>query len=104
MERKAFFVFHPRRLEDLRVPHLAEQERAYRVTARVRLSKTDYENFVSDLLADRAFLEEYGKRCGMGAVWECILVQQRKRKDGVLVIPERKCFVARAAYVAEGGT
>lgn len=103
MEKSAFFVLHPRRLEDLRVPHFAEQEQAYRIVARVCLSKIDYENFVCDFLADRSFLEDRGKECGIGVIWECVLVRQRGRTDGVLVIPERECFVSWAAYVPECG-
>ncbi|MBR2366251.1 MAG: hypothetical protein IKC50_07160 [Oscillospiraceae bacterium] len=101
MEKKAFFVLHPRRLEDLRVPHFAEQERAYRIVARVCLPKIDYENFVCDMLADRSFLENRGRECKTGTVWECLLVRQRGRRGGVLVIPERRGFVGWAAYAAK---
>ena len=101
IDGRAYFVERPRRLEDLQIPHLIDQERLYRIVATVELRKIDYENFITDMLADRQFIEDYGKRCKAGDVWECLLVQQRGRTDGVLVLPEQDCFVSWAAYVAE---
>ena len=96
----AYFVERPRRLEDLLRPHLIERERPYSIVTSVQLPKIDYENFVTDMLADRKFIEDYGKRCKAGDVWECLLVQQRGHTDGVLVLPEQGCFVSWAAYVS----
>lgn len=42
-----------------------------------------------------------GKTAKPGDVWDCLLVQQRDRTDGVLVLPEQGCFVSWAAYVSE---
>lgn len=94
----AYFVERPRRLEDLQCPHLIDKERPYHTVTAVQLPKIDYENFITDMLADRQFIEDYGKRCKAGDVWECLLVQQRGRSDGVLVLPEQGCFVSWAAY------
>ena len=94
----AYFVERPRRLEDLIIPHLAEEERPYRVAAEIRLSAMDYENFVTDLLADRQFLSDHGSRCKKGEVWDCLLVRRRGQPDGILVMPEDGCFVGCAAY------
>ena len=49
----AYFVERPRRLEDLLRPHLIERERPYSIVTAVQLPKIDYENFVTDMLADR---------------------------------------------------
>lgn len=57
MEQRAYFVYHPRRIYDLCVPHLPEQELAFEITAVKALSKLDYENFSEDLPADRSFLD-----------------------------------------------
>ena len=95
----AYFVERPRSLEDLLCPHLVERERPYSIVTAVQLPKIDYENFVADMLADRKFIEDYGKRCKAGDIWNCLLVQQRGRTDGVLVMPEQGCFVSWAAYV-----
>ena len=101
IEGRAFFVERPRRVEDLQIPHLIDRERPYRIVTAVQLPKIDYENFITDMLADRQFIEDYGKRCKAGDVWECLLVQQRGHTDGVLVLPEQDCFVSWAAYVPE---
>ena len=97
----ANFVERPRRLEDLQRPHLIDKERPYHIVTAVQLPKIDYENFITDMLADRQFIEDYGKRCKAGNVWDCLLVQQRGHTDGVLVLPEQDCFVSWAAYVPE---
>ena len=93
----AYFVERPRRLEDLIVPHPVEAERPYRVAAEIRLSAMDYENFVTDLLADRLFLSDHGGRCGRGEVWTCLLVRSEGKEDGVLIMPKAGCFVGWAA-------
>ena len=49
------------------------------------------------MLADRQFLEDHAALCSKGEVWTCILVRQRGRTDGVLVLPEG-CYVGWAAY------
>ena len=100
MHGYAYFVERPRRVEDLLRPHLIERERPYSIVTAVQLPKIDYENFVTDMLADRKFIEDYGKRCKVGDVWACLLVQQRGHTDGVLVLPEQGCFVSWAAYVS----
>ena len=101
MKDTAFFVRTPRRLEDLLKLHLTEQEWAFAIVGVVVLGKMDYENFVGDMLVDRAFLEPWAPQCERGEVWRCVLVQQRGRSDGVLVIPEDGCYVGWAAYASE---
>ena len=97
----AYFVERPRRIEDLMVPHLIELERPYRIVTEIQLPAIDYENFITDMLADRQFIEDHAALCSKGAVWRCILVQQRGRTDGVLVIPEDGRYVGWAAYYSE---
>lgn len=96
----AFFVERPRRIEDLMIPHLIEKERPYRIVTSVQLTAIDYENFITDMLADRQFIENHGKRCKKGEVWGCLLVCRRGKSDGVLLMPERDRFVGWAAYFA----
>lgn len=93
----AYFVKRPRVIQDLAAPHPLEAERAYEVTARVALAGIDYENFVTDMLADRGFIEENAALCGEGEVMRCLLVQRRGQDGGVLVVPERGSFVGWAA-------
>ena len=100
MERAvfAYFVEGPRIIEDLKVPHPIEQEIQYEIVNTVKLAKIDYENFITDMIADRLFIEENAALCAQGGVWRCLLVQQRGRTDGVLVMPVDGCYVGWAAY------
>ena len=95
---RAYFVRAPRRLEDLRVLHAVDKERPYEIVKTVKLAKIDYENFITDMVADRQFIEDCATLCAKGQVWRCIVVQQRGHADGVLVMPEDGCFVGWAAY------
>ena len=95
----AYFVENPRILEDLIVPHPVEMERQYMVVKTVRLTKIDYENFITDMIADRQFIADSAELCSQGNVWNCILVQQRGREDGVLVLPIDQSFAGWAAYL-----
>ena len=97
----AYFVENPRILEDLIVPHPVEMERQFMVVKTVRLTKIDYENFITDMIADRQFIEENAALCSKGTVWNCIFVQQRGRTDGVLIMPSDQCYVGWGAYLSE---
>ena len=97
----AFFVRLPRTLDDLKVLHPLNHERAYEVAAAVTLEAIDYENFITDMLVDRQFIEAHAEKCCRGETWACILVQQTGRKDGILVMPEDGCYVGWAAYVVD---
>ena len=103
MERTgfAYFVESPRIIEDLLAPHPIEQETQYEIVNTVKLAKIDYENFITDMIADRLFIEENAALCAQGGVWRCLLVQQRGRTDGVLVMPADGCYVGWAAYVCD---
>ena len=80
------------------VPHLGEKERPYRIVTSVQLTAIDYENFITDMLADRQFIEDCGKRCKKGDVWECLFVRRKGQSDGVLIMPEQDCYVGWAAF------
>ena len=67
----------------------------YRVVAQIRLNKTDYENFCEDLLADRQFIEDNCSLCLKAG--DCLLVSQKERSDGLLIVPYQDCFVRLAA-------
>lgn len=95
----AYFVENPRVIEDLIKPHLLEQERPFEVVKTVKLRTIDYENFVTDMVADRQFIEDSADLCSKGEIWKCILVQKRGSHDGVLVMPEDRCYVGYAAYL-----
>ena len=96
----AYFVENPRVLADLMKLHLPEQERPFEVVKTVKLGTIDYENFITDMIADRQFIEDNADLCSKGEIWKCLLVQKRGSHDGVLVMPEDKCYVGYAAYFA----
>ena len=98
----AYFVEGPRTIEDLMALHPYEQERAYEIVKKITLAGIDYENFITDMIADRQFIEDNAGLCSQGEVWRCLLVKQRGRSDGVLVIPIDGCYVGLAAFYCGG--
>ena len=95
MEQTAYFIRWPRRIEELRAEE-SGRRRPYRIVSSLRLGGMDYENFVTDLLADRAFLENV-PGCGEdGKVLCCLRVSCPGRED-VLVVPDGTGHVALAA-------
>ena len=97
----AFFVDFPRRIEDLKKPNDIRLEQAYEVVKTIRLGSMDYENFITDMVADRQFIEDNHVLCSVGKVWKCLLVQGRGRKGGILVMPVDQCYAKYAAYIEE---
>jgi hypothetical protein len=102
--KTAYFVFQPARITDLRRPHLAGDERAYRIVRHIRLPVIDYVNFITDLYADRPFIEESRHLCYVDEndVWHCLLVTQldSSSRDGVLVMSDGAVYPKWAAYVS----
>ncbi|CFX96979.1 MULTISPECIES: DUF6329 domain-containing protein [Clostridia] len=96
----AFFVKHPFRIEDLKVPHRYEMRKRFAVVKTVELSKIDYDNFIADLYVDRTFIEENKGLCRIDedGVWLCLLVKRRGQSDGVLVMPDGRDYPKYAAY------
>ena len=97
-ENRADFVYSPRTAEELLRPHDLNSEKPFQIVHTVSLSAMSYENFITDMLADRQFLEDYADLCSEGEIWRCILVKQRGQSDGVLVVPDG-CYVKYAALV-----
>lgn len=98
--KTAYFVRKPRVLEDLQNPHANGTESPYEIVKRIPLGKISYENFYTDMVADRQFLEDFAPICTNENVRKCLLVHQRGRKDGILVVPDG-CYVGSAAYISE---
>lgn len=98
---KAYFVPDPSRIDDLSVPHLITDERPYEIVKTIILGAIDYGNFITDMMADRTFIEESHTLCGKDEVWRCLFIRQRGKTDGVLVMPEDGSFVGWAAYIRE---
>ena len=92
-----FFAEGPRTIEDLSRPHTLEQERPFEIVKTISLSVIDYENFITDMKADRQFIEDHSTLCAQGEIWKCLLVRQRGSTSGVLVMPKAERFVGWAA-------
>lgn len=98
---QAYFLKRPRVIADLQKPHLVEEERTYEVVKEILLKPMDYENFITDMVADRQFIEAYADLCSEAAPMKCLLIRRRDRGDGVLVVPGSKAYVKWAAYCTE---
>ena len=95
MKERAFFVFRPRTVSDLSIGTGDGKWREYRIVKTVRLSRMDYENFTTDLLADRQFIEDNAPLCT--APDDCLLIAGKQQQQVLLVIPWHGCFVHYAA-------
>lgn len=85
----AYFIERPRRIEELMCPHPVEQEREYEVVKTIRLAKIDYENYVTDMVADRQFLEDNSGLCSKdGSIIRCLRVTYRGSRESILVVPD----------------
>lgn len=103
IERTAYFVKLPFRLEDLRRPRLISKERSYVVEKTITLAAIDYENFVTDMTVERWFIEENKSQCHIDAngLWHCLLVRRRSSPDGVLVMSDGRDYPLWAAYIKQ---
>jgi len=86
---RAYFVKHPRTAGELRGPRLLGSAAPYEIAGTVALDQCAYDNFVSDMLVSRDFLEDAA---------HCLLVTCEGR-DSLLVIPEEGGYVGLAACV-----
>ena len=103
MSNRAMFVPHPRTVFELMRPPLYAKEREFVVVRVIYLSETDYENFCSDMLVARDYLEENASVCFEREIIGCLLITTFKyRRDGILVLPDGGPFVKLAAYYGEG--
>ena len=98
----AFFVFSPRNADEFNQPFPLDQIQPYRIIGRITLGGMDYENFVTDMLVEREYLEPFEESCHTGPVFECVLVcRQGSKRTGVLVIPDSGGYIKCAAYYEE---
>ena len=89
----AYFVGKPRMIEDLLQPHPIESERPYEIVKTINLSGIDFENFITDMVADRQFLEDNAALC-----IRCLLVKHRITGEGILVVPDKAWVDIAAVY------
>ena len=100
---RAYFVQFPSRIDDLHRLHLLTDRVAYEVVKVVTLPRIDYENFITDMTVERDYLEKSAHLCRPRAdgPFRGILVRQRGRTDGVVVLPDPAGFVLWAAYLSD---
>lgn len=95
----AYFVDKPRTINDLMQPHRVEAEQSFHITKTIQLSGIDYTNFITDMLVDRRYIEENYRLCSSsGSVIQCLLIKQRGKKGGILVLPIRSWVASAALY------
>lgn len=99
-QKTALFVYLPFSVEDLLKLHFSEQRRPYAIEKTIVLKRIDYENLIWDLCVSRDYIEENARLCRIDetGVYHCILVQQRGKKDGILIMSDKTFFPKYAAY------
>lgn len=98
---KAVFVFMPRRLDEILCPTSPVKEKSYQVVQKIALKKIAYENFLSDMVVARDFLEMPGQPSIDDQILKCLLVFSPGVKGEILVAANEKGFVQYAAYCRE---
>ena len=103
MTGRAYFVPLPSRIDDLHRLHLLTDRVAYEVVKVVTLPRIDYETFITDMTVARDYLEKSARLCSPrpDGAFRGILVRQRGRTDGVVVLPDPAGFVLWAAYLSD---
>lgn len=97
MKQTAYFIKKPHRIEELQAAEDGTRC-PYRIVSVVCLGVMEFENFATDLLADRAFLENV-HGCGKeGDLICCLCVTCRNRK-AILVLPDGMGHIAMAALL-----
>ena len=95
----AIFVKRPRTITDLLDKQSSGNKQPYEIVKNIELNPIDYENFTTDMLADRQFIEDHFLLCKQAEVWYCLWIHQEQHEDGILVLPTGNCYVGWAAYI-----
>lgn len=66
----------------MRVPHLVHAQRPYEIVREIVSAAIDYGNFITDMVADRPFIEDNTTLCSEGnhAMSACSTAQQNRRR------------------------
>lgn len=98
----ARFVKSPRTISDLLVTEPYGEMHRFKISSAVVLKQIDYENFITDMLADREFLIRNPFSRIENDIWYCLFVTRGGADDGILVVPNR-FHVNHAAYLTYDG-
>jgi hypothetical protein len=98
----AHFISYPHSINDLQKPFIAQLEKPFVIEKIITLKKYDYENFITDLCADRGFIEENNILCRVDneGIWHCLYIKQIGKNEGILVMSDGAVFPKYAAYIA----
>lgn len=104
--RQAFFINKPRAITDLMSPHFLDDEEEFLISQRIELRPIDYENFITDFLVERDYIESAANQDDeqneeQNYVSKCLLISKTGNTDGILVIPQKNGYIERAAYLSE---
>jgi hypothetical protein len=102
-EKTAFFVNLPFTIKDLKSLHLCNKRKPFIVMKIIELSNIAYINFITDLTAERWYIENNKALCFIDkdSLWHCLLVRKCRGHNGVLVMSEGKDYPKYAAYYLE---
>ena len=98
---QAVFLLFPQRIEDLCRPHCMKYLKPFCIEKTIQLNQMDYENFITDFCVERWFIEQYAHLCYVDEVtgiWHCLLIQQERKKNGILVQSDGCSFPKHAGY------
>ena len=95
MKEKPYFVFRPRRMEDLLPGNKNGKWQEFQIVKTIHLGKLDFENFANDLLVDRQFIEDNAVLCQQPN--DCLLVTTRAHTNELLILPWKGSYVRFAA-------
>lgn len=76
---------------------LNNRELNYEIMTTVTLDHIDYENFITDMIVSRDFLEKHTMKCGADEKAKCLLIMGKCFSGGILVVPQDEGFVKYAA-------
>lgn len=95
----AIFTEQPRRIEDLKSEDRLRAVRKYSVVKIVDLSLIDFENFITDMMVERDYLEEFAPLCDTPE--KCILIKSSAAEESILVVPTSDGYVKMAALLED---
>ncbi len=100
MSNSAWFVIHPKSVNDLRAKPRQEDLHPYVIVEKIVLQSIGYDNFIYGMDVEREYLAKLATNCSRGETYHCVLVKRKGGKSGgILVVPDQTGFVVLAAVL-----
>lgn len=97
-EVQAKFYPCPRTAEEMKKPYDLTQTVDFEIVKRIELSNIDFENFATDMLVERVFLEENASICSSAVKpLKVLQVITAGKANSILVVPDAEGFVKYAS-------